>query len=362
MINGMHSKDDLQWLEKNNLLEPAKENSFHFKHVIRNCLGIKGDEQLLIIGDRGYEEGRLSPIIALSYYLAAKELNVPAKLILQEDPKYKGDRADQEVVDALYDFRPGNCLALTLSARLGSIKEISHSFRGFIRENRHRFVSTTSLGQLTTDKLPLLINAMDVDYEKIRKKGRELKQILDNGHLIHVETKAGTDFYMNKKGKKAVASIGNFTEQGEGGNIPIGEVFTPPKWKHAEGTIVIDGSSSYREGTQLIKTPITLTVEKDEIVDIKGGIEAQKLEGSLVWAYRKAKHPWGIKRIGEFGIGINPKARIVGATIIDEKALGTAHFGIGSNYWFGGTIYAIVHYDQIVKNPSITIDDKPLDI
>jgi len=357
----MHSREHLQWLEKNNLIEPAKANSHHFKHVIKNCLGIK-KEELLIIGDRGYEDGRLSPIIALSYYLAAKELNVPARLILQEFPKYKGDRADQEVVDALYDFRPGNCLALVLSGRLGSIKEISHSFRGFVRENHHRFVSTTSLGQLTTDKLPVLIKSMDVDYEKIRAKGREIKQILDNGKLIHLSTKAGTDFYLNKKGKKAIASIGDFKKEGEGGNIPIGEVFTPPKWKHAEGTIVIDGSSAYREGTMLIKNPITLTVEKDEIVEIKGGEEAKKLEGSLIWAYRKAKHPWGIKRIGELGIGINPNASIVGATIIDEKTYGTAHVGIGSNYWFGGTIYAIIHYDQIIRNPSITVDDKPLNI
>ena len=167
---------------------------------------------------------------------------------------------------------------------------------------------------------------------------------------------------MNIKGKKAVASLGDFKEEGSGGNIPVGEVFTPPKWKHAEGTIVIDGSSAWREGTQLIKTPITLKVEKDEIVDIQGGDEAKKLEGSLIWAYRRAKHPWGIRRIGEFGIGLNPNASVVGATIIDEKALGTAHFGIGSNYWFGGTIYAIIHYDQIVMRPTIKIDDKPLNI
>jgi len=159
-----------------------------------------------------------------------------------------------------------------------------------------------------------------------------------------------------------MAEEGDKKKEGEGGNIPIGEVFTPPKWKHAEGTIVIDGSSAYREGTMLIKNPITLTVEKDEIVEIKGGEEAKKLEGSLIWAYRKAKHPWGIKRIGELGIGINPNASIVGATIIDEKTYGTAHVGIGSNYWFGGTIYAIIHYDQIIRNPSITVDDKPLNI
>jgi hypothetical protein len=350
----------LQWFERNNLVEIAKANSVHFQKVLKTCLNAT-KEALLIIGDKGYENNRLAPAIALSYHIAAKNLGLPTRLIIQE-PKIKGDKADKEVIDSFYDLRSGNLIALCLSGRLGSIKEISHSFRGFIRENRHRFVSTTSLGHLTTDKLPILIKAIDTDYDAIRKKGYELKEKLNDGGLLHITTKAGTDFYMNIKGKKAVASLGDFKKEGQGGNIPVGEVFTPPKWKHAEGTIVIDGSSAWREGTQLIKTPIKLKVEKDEIVDIQGGDEAKKLEGSLIWAYRRAKHPWGIRRIGEFGIGLNPNASVVGATIIDEKALGTAHFGIGSNYWFGGTIYAIIHYDQIIMNPTITIDDKPLNI
>ena len=354
-------KELLSWFEKNNLVNLAKANSVHFQRVLKNCLNAK-DEELLIIGDKGIEGSRLAPITSLSYYLAARELGIPVKLTLQKEPKIKGDKADKEVIDNLYDLKQGSILALCLSAKLGSIKEISNSFRGYIKENRHRFVSTTNLGQISTDKLPFLMKSINTDYDTIRKRGYELKEVLDSGTLVHVTTKAGTDFYMNIKGKEAVASVGDFKEEGSGGNIPIGEVFIPPKWKHAEGTIVIDGSSAYREGTQLIKEPIILKVEKDEIIDIKGGEEAKKLEGSLIWAYRRAKHPWGIRRIGEFGIGINPNADIIGATIIDEKTLGTCHFGIGSNYWFGGTIYAIIHYDQIIRNPEIAVDDKPLNI
>ena len=125
---------------------------------------------------------------------------------------------------------------------------------------------------------------------------------------------------------------------------------------------MIDGSSANRYGTQLIKDPITLTIEEGEIVKIEGGEEAKKLQETLDWAYKKAKHPWGVKRIAELGIGINPNAKIIGATIIDEKKLGTAHIGIGSNHWFGGTIYAILHLDQVFRNPKIYIDNKLLKI
>ena len=62
------------------------------------------------------------------------------------------------------------------------------------------------------------------------------------------------------------------------------------------------------------------------------------------------------------GIGLNNKAKIIGATIVDDKVLGTAHVGIGSNYWFGGTIYAIIHLDQVFKAPKIYFDNRLVEI
>ena len=59
---------------------------------------------------------------------------------------------------------------------------------------------------------------------------------------------------------------------------------------------------------------------------------------------------------------MNPKAKIIGAMIIDDKTLGTAHIGIGSNYWFGGNIYAIIHLDQVFRNPKIYLDGKVLKV
>jgi leucyl aminopeptidase (aminopeptidase T) len=52
----------------------------------------------------------------------------------------------------------------------------------------------------------------------------------------------------------------------------------------------------------------------------------------------------------------------MGAMIIDDKTLGTAHIGIGSNYWFGGSIYAFIHLDQVFKSPMIYFDGKKLEL
>ena len=356
----MLSRESMQWLEQNKILEISKNHSQCFKKVLTDCLAAK-DENILIIGDKGFEDKPLAPIIASGYYFAARELGINSRLILQE-PKFKGDEADRDVIDALYDINRENIIILALSGRLGSIKELGKSFRTYTNENYHRFVSSTSLGMLSLEQLSHVINSIDVNYDEMHGRGLKIKERLDNGEMIHIVTDAGTDLFFGIKGKTANLNTGHYTKPRTGGNIPAGEVYIVPKWKNVEGKIVIDGSSRYRLGTQLIKEPIILTIKKDEIVNIEGGEEADKLSETLDWAYKKAKYPWGIKRIGELGIGINPNAGIIGASIIDEKTLGTAHVGIGSNYWFGGTIYAIIHLDQIFKNPKIYVDDELLEV
>ena len=112
----------------------------------------------------------------------------------------------------------------------------------------------------------------------------------------------------------------------------------------------------------MIRNPIELTIKDGEITSIKGGEEAKQLERTLKWAASIAKNPGNVRRICELGIGLNPNAKIVGAMIVDDKTLGTAHIGIGSNYWFGGDIYAIIHLDQVFKNPTIYLDDELLKI
>ena len=97
-------------------------------------------------------------------------------------------------------------------------------------------------------------------------------------------------------------------------------------------------------------------------IKIEGGVEADLLKQSLKWAEEKAKYPSRVKKICELGIGMNVHAKVIGTTIIDEKAFGTAHIAMGSNYWFGGSIRTIIHLDQVFRNPEVYVDGKLLKI
>lgn len=356
----METLESIKWIKEQNLYELASKVALSLKKVFTPCLAVK-DEKLLIIGDIGYENRNVAAVLSGAYYIAAEQLKLDAKLILQ-NVKSRGDVSDQDAVNSLSELKSGNIIILNMSDKLGNIQELGKSFRRWVGKKKHRFISAMSLGDLATSNIDLILKSIDVSYRPLQAQHEEIRQKLSAAKEVRITTPAGTDLFYDKSGIKAIAADGNYTMHGTGGNLPAGEVYSPPNGKKIEGKVVIDGSSRTHEHTILIKNPIELTIKDGEIANIEGGEEAKQLENTLKWAASVAKNPGNVRRICELGIGLNPKASIIGAMIVDDKALGTAHIGIGSNYWFGGNIYAIIHLDQVFKNPSIYLDGELLKI
>jgi hypothetical protein len=356
----MDTVESLNWLKKNNLYEFSEKLTLQIKKVFAPCLNVK-DEKILVVGDTGFENRNIAAVLSGAYYLAAQQLNLDTKLVFQK-VKSRGDVADEDIVNSLSELPDRNVIILNMSDKLGSIKDLGKSFRKWSKKKSHRFVSAMSLGDLNTDKVGAITDAIDVSYKPFQASHKRLREQFDSTDEIHVTTEAGTDLYYNIKGINGISADGNYTSPGSGGNLPAGEVYAPPNGKRIDGKIVIDGSSRVQNGTILVKDPITLTIKDGNITEISGGKEAKELENTLNWAASVAKHPGSVRRICELGIGLNPKAQIIGATIVDDKVLGTAHVGIGSNYWFGGNIYAIIHIDQVFKAPKIEFDGKVMEI
>jgi leucyl aminopeptidase (aminopeptidase T) len=350
----MDTVSSINWLKQNGLYEEAKKFSGPIKKLFAPCLDVK-DEKILIIGDTGFNSRNIAAVLSGAYYLASQQLNLDAKFILT-GVKERKDAADEDVANSLRDLPEKSVIILNMSDKLGSSETIGKSFRRWVKKRNHRFVSAMSLGDLSTDMTRKIVEPMDLSYKPFQANHLKLKKLFDSHDEIHITSDAGTDFYYNIKGIEGIAADGNYTVPGTGGNLPAGEVYAPPNGKRIEGTIVIDGSSRVQKGTIVTKEPITLKIKDGNIVEINGGAEAKELERTLEWAASVAKHPGSVRRICELGIGLNPKASIIGATIVDDKVLGTAHVGIGSNYWFGGNIYAIIHIDQVFKNPKIKFD------
>ena len=346
----------LQWVRENDLYKQAEEISYTLEKVFPTCFGIT-DEKILIIGDRGSKGKYVAPIMAAAYFIAAHRMHLNTKLVLQ-GAKKRGDKADEDVVTNLGDLDDGNMVFVNVSNKIGALGDLGKSFRKFCQKKKHRYISAMSLGDLQTKMVQKIVEAIDIDYKPMQANLQRIKDAFDQAKEIRVTTKAGTDLTYNVEGMTALMADGNYKEPGTGGNFPAGETYIPCNSNKVNGKVVIDGSTRNRKHTVVIKNPVTLTIKEGSITNIEGEDEAKELQETLEWASKKSKHPKSVRRISELGIGMNPKAEIIGSTLVDEKTINTAHIGIGSNYWFGGNIYAIIHLDQIFKHPEIEIDGK----
>jgi len=354
----MEYRDLMRFLEKENLFDYVKDNAFYFQSILKNSLNMKKGN-VIIISDLGKKDFRASILTASSYYYAAMRLDLSPKLIIQAIKK-KGEIADQEVIDAFSKIEKKSTIIISTSGYLGSTHEVTKSFRKFCREKKHKFISTTGLLELPTKKFPKLIECMDVDYKKMYKRAKKIKKILDKGKILKVQTMAGTNLIASIKGMKAVLNVGLYKKPGQGGNLPAGEVYIPPEKDKVNGKVVVDGSLRHSGGTVLIKKPFCLTVRDGSVTNIEETPQSKKLIQTLKDAEKRAKYPENVRKVGEIGFGINPRAGIIGPNLINEKTHGTAHIALGSNAWFGGQIYSIIHLDQVFKKPKVIVDDKLL--
>ncbi len=338
----------------------TSDNLRIFKKIFNDCLDVT-NEKVIIVGDYGTRNNLISPVLTNIYSLAARELKLNYGTYFQNS-KIRGEHADDVLVSIFRKLPENSVIIVNVSSRMGTLGSVGLSFRKFCKARNHRFISSSSLGSLDMKFMNRLIDTLDVNYKRMHEKSIKLKEKLDRAREVHVFNRAGTDITYNVEGYTASINDGFYQSSGKGGNMPAGEVYIPPNKKRVNGTIAIDGSARLKDRTLVVTNPIKMTIENGEITKMNSCYEAKLLEATLKWAHKNSKHPWGVRRIGELGIGINEKARIVGATVIDEKTVGTAHFAIGSNAWFGGSIYSIIHLDQVLRNAVIKIDGRLLKV
>lgn len=351
----MHNKLE-KHLKHNRLLEYCHRNAKVFEKIYNECLNLDG-ENILIIGDTGFRNRNLSSMLSYMNYLASQRQGLNSKVVLQK-PKNRVTETDPVVLGELKKLPKNSVIFTNISHRLGALDGLGKSYRRFCRQKGHRFISSTSLGTIYNQNYRALLRALDVDYRKLSKRHHRLKKKIDNASEVHITTKAGTDVFLDIQGMEGKIADGIYHEPGHGGNLPPGEVYVAPRNRQAFGKIVLDVSIKTINRTIMVNKPVSMYIENGDVKYIKGGYEAKELQRSLDWAYKTAKTTWGLRRIGELGIGLNDRAKPVGCTLIDEKVLGTAHVALGSNYWFGGSVKAKIHLDQVFNKPEIRLDGK----
>lgn len=296
--------------------------------ILTKCMAVTKGEKVLIVTDANKRD------IAQEIYELSARLT---KTDLIEIPvgKINGEEPPSQIAEKMRGY---DVIFIITE------KSLSHTdARKYASEAGARIASMPGVTK------EILQRAVDVSYYSMNSLGQRIKEAMQNASVVNVLTSKGTMVTFSMRGRKLCEDKAMFTKPGEWGNIPSGEIFLAPIEGTANGAIVIDGSIA---GIGKLRNSVTLAVRNGEVVRVQGADEAEKLKIMLTRCGKEAL------KIAEFGIGTNSGAKVSGVVLEDEKATGTCHFALGSNFSFGGTIKAKCHIDGIILDPTIIVDNK----
>ena len=219
---------------------------------------------------------------------------------------------------------------------------------------RNLMISSPESGQIRT-----------FPTEEKKKLVLESARILRDGEVIRVTDEYGTDFTLNKKGRKAHAQYGMCDFPGKWDNSAGGHTCTAPIEDSMNGTLVIPATSALLPLRMIAREHITCTVKDGQITKIEGGASAKYLdEWFAKW---KDDRAYGISHIGW---GCDPTCDWTtywteGTAMDGESYAANMLICFGCNNFdtphefsgLGGKNFSPSHFDICIKTIDFYVDD-----
>jgi leucyl aminopeptidase (aminopeptidase T) len=299
--------------------------------AVRDCLGIRGTETLLVVTD--------PPLAALAEVLveAARPIAREVMLLRYGEREVNGQEPPPPVPAAM----AGVDAVLAVTS-----KSITHT-----AARRAATAAGARVATMPGITAECLIRTMNADYHAIAERTLRVTDLLSRARVAHLTTRLGTDLTLPIDGIKAIASTGLITEPGQWGNLPSGEAYLRPEEGKANGVVFVDGALA---GIGAVPTPVRITVKDGKAIDVAGGDAGDRFASQLDHVGPAARN------VAELGVGTNDRAVLTGRILEDEKILGTVHVAFGNNASMGGTVDVPFHVDGIVLNPRLELDGEAI--
>lgn len=296
--------------------------------ALRDCMGLKSDETLLVITDEIKRE------IGEAIHEEGKKLCKESILVEIKSREINGQEPPVAVAQMMKQVDVVVC---------PTAKSLTHT------DARREAVKVgTRVGTMPGITVETMVRCLNADYEKIIGLTDFVINRLKGVKNVRVVTAKGTDITMPIEGRNLLPSKGVLRQKGESGNLPSGEAYLAPWEDKSNGRVVIDGSMA---GIGMLDEPIVIDVVNGYAETITGGAQAKQLEETFNKVGRDSR------AVAEFGVGTNYKAILTGQILEDEKVYGTIHIAFGNNITMGGRIAVSSHLDGLVKEPDVYFDD-----
>lgn len=297
--------------------------------AVETCMKVKAEETVLIVTDIGKTE------IAEAFAYAAKAAGGKTIVSIMEPLRTHGEEPPKPVVEAM---KAADVVLMPTT------RSLSHTDAR--REATKNGARIASMPGITQDMMS--VGGLTADYRRVAELTDKVAAVLENGKSVEVTTPSGTSLSMSIKGRPPLRDTGLYHNPGDWGNLPAGEACLAPVEGTTQGTLVVDSMG------KIVKEPLRIVVKDGWAKEFKG-LDAGKLEKILKSADENAYN------MGELGIGTNPKARLTGRVLEDEKVLGTIHIALGDNTsYIGGHAKSKIHLDGILLQPTVKVDGQIL--
>lgn len=291
--------------------------------VINDCLHIRKHEKVLIVIDETCRD------IGSALVAAAREQTDP--VVMEIIPRtIHGEEPPFLVAEALKQ-----CDVFIMPTS----KSLSHTQARIIANKKGaRGATMPGISE------QIMGRSLNTDYKKISRRTKKIAQLLTKARHARIETPGKTSLILDLSRRPGHIDTGIVKNKGEFSNLPAGEAYIAPIELKSHGSIMIDGSFA---PLGALKNNVTVYVENGRITQLNGNKKLNKIF-----------HQYGSKErtLCEFGIGTNPKARITGNVLEDEKVCGSIHVAFGNNLAFGGINNAKIHLDGVVSKPTVWLD------
>jgi len=291
-------------------------------NIVQVNLNIKPLERVLIVTDtKMLKFGKM-------IYDSSRKINLETTLMVMEPRSRPGEEPPDSVAQAM---KFSDVVIAPTFHSITHTKAVGDAIKSGAR------VATMP----GVDKFSFEKGGLTADYYQVKEMTMKMFSKVKNSKSVHVTSRSGTEISFSVEGREWIADTGILTEWQEYPmNLPAGEVFVAPLEGTAYGKIVFDHF-------ELAKGKSELIVENGAVKETKN---CEKLEEVFKNLGDKSRE------IAEFGIGTNPKSKVIGNLLEDEKSLKTCHIALGNNAHFGGTNDVEFHLDGIIEKPNVRID------
>jgi leucyl aminopeptidase (aminopeptidase T) len=174
---------------------------------------------------------------------------------------------------------------------------------------------------------------------------------LSDTKTIRVTTRLGMNITFSVEGRNGNSHC-CIVDSAEFTAVPNIEANISPVEGTTNGVIVSYGSIPYY-GIGVLTEPITFKVKDGFVYEIDGGAQAKAIRDLMA-----NQDDRFVYNIAQFAIGLNPLCKeLTGVMLNDEGVLGSIHIGIGTSSNLGGSTKASTHFDVIIHDSTVFLDE-----